>query len=83
MSARRYSRSTTTHTGLAAIGIFALIIGLWLGIIALFAAVLSWAWNLVVPSTFGGPTLDFGAAFALLIVFMVIRTFLFGGRGSK
>jgi hypothetical protein len=37
-----------------------------------------WSWNLVIPSTFGGPTLDFGAAFALLIVLSVFRVFLMG-----
>jgi hypothetical protein len=37
-----------------------------------------WSWNLVIPSTFGGPTLDFGAAFALLVVLTVFRVFLMG-----
>lgn len=68
---------------LAVTGFIALIVALWAAITAVTAFVLAWAWNLVVPTTFNGPTLDFGAAFALLIVFMVIRAFLFGSRGSK
>lgn len=58
-----------------AIGIFLL----WTGLIAL---VLTWAWNLVVPSIFGGPVLDFGAAFALVVVLSIVGRLLFGGRSS-
>lgn len=68
---------------LAVAGLFALVVAVWAVVLGIGALILTWAWNLVVPSTFGGPTLDFGAAYALLIVFAVIRTFLFGGRGSK
>lgn len=51
----------------------------WTGVIAL---ILTWAWNLVVPSVFGGPVLDFGAAFALVVVLSIIGRLLFGGRSS-
>lgn len=74
---------TKSYTGLAALGIIALIIAVWAAVLAVGALVLSWAWNLVVPSTFNGPTLDFGAAYALLIVFVILRSFLFGGGRSK
>ena len=68
---------------LAVVGIIALVIGLWAAITAITAAVLSWAWNLVVPSTFGGPTLDFGAAFALVLVVSIIGRLLFGSRSAS
>lgn len=74
---------TKSYTGLAALGIIALIIAVWAAVLAVGALILSWAWNLVVPSTFNGPTLDFGAAYALLIVFVILRSFLFGGGRSK
>lgn len=68
--------------GVAVFGVLALIIAVYAIVIGIGAFVLTWGWNLVVPSTFGGPTLDFGAAFALLVVFAVIRTFLFGSGVS-
>lgn len=65
------------------VGVIALIVVVYVVVYAVVigigAAILTWGWNLVVPSVFGGPTLDFGAAYALLVVFAVIRTFLFGG----
>lgn len=67
-------------TGLALV---AFLIAIYAVIIAISAAVLSWAWNLVVPETFGGPTLEFVPAAALIIVFLVIRNILFGGGSSK
>jgi disulfide bond formation protein DsbB len=79
MTRRSYNRGpgvgTAVGLGLAAIAVVIAIYALVLGI---GAAILSWGWNLVVPATFGGPTLDFGAAFALLVVLAVIRAFLFG-----
>ena len=65
--------------GVAVVGVIALIVVVYAVVIGIGAAILTWGWNLVVPSVFGGPTLDFGAAYALLVVFAVIRTFLFGG----
>lgn len=80
MSNRRYSSGPGKGTAaVAVVGVFALIIAVYAVVLALGAAILSWGWNLVVPTTFGGPTLDFGAAYALLVVFAVIRSFLFGG----
>ncbi len=70
---------TVVGIGVAAI---ALVIAIYAIVLAIGAAILSWGWNLVVPSTFGGPTLDFGAAFALLVVLAIIRAFLFGGGVS-
>lgn len=64
-------------------GVGALIIALYAAIIAIGAAVLSWAWNLVVPPVFGGPVLEFAPAAALIVVFIVIRNFLFGGGSAK
>lgn len=68
---------------LAIAGVFALVIAVYAVVLGIGAFILTWAWNLVIPSTFGGPELNFGAAFALLVVFAVLRTFLFGGRGSS
>lgn len=76
---RRYTPSTKGTAAVAIVGVFALIFALYVLVISVGALVLSWGWNLVVPSTFGGPTLDFGGAFALLTVVAVIRSFLFGG----
>jgi hypothetical protein len=67
---------------LIAIAAIAAVVALWLGILAVLAFILTWAWNLVVPTTFGGPVLDFGAAFALVVVLSVIGNFFRGG-GSK
>lgn len=79
MSNRRYSSSPGKGTAaVAVVGVIALIVAVYAVVIAIGAAVLSWGWNLVVPVTFGGPTLDFGAAYALLVVFAVVRSFLFG-----
>lgn len=52
-------------------------------VIGIGAFVLSWAWNLVIPSTFNGPVLDFGAAFALIVIIVVIRGFFGGGSKSS
>lgn len=68
---------------LAVIGVIALVVGVLLAWTAVIALVLSWAWNLVVPSVFGGPTLDFGAAFALVFVLNIIGRLLFGVRTSS
>lgn len=65
--------------GLAAIAVVVLV---FLGIVAVEAAILSWAWNLVVPSTFNGPFLDFGAAFALVLVVSILGRLLFGAARS-
>lgn len=78
MSRRSSGPGVGTAVGIGAAAI-ALVIALYAIVLAIGAAILSWGWNLVVPSTFGGPTLDFGAAFALLVVFAVLRAFLFGG----
>lgn len=73
-----------TYAALGGVGVLVVIVilAVYAAVVAIGAAVLSWAWNLVVPSTFGGPTLEFLPAVALIVVFIVIRNFLFGG-GSK
>jgi len=79
------TRTKTVSGGmgcLAITGLIALVVAVWAAITALTAFVLAWAWNLVVPSTFGGPTLDFGAAFALVLVVSILGRLLFGGRSS-
>ena len=68
---------------LIAIAAVAAVLALWLGILATLAFILTWAWNLVVPTTFGGPVLDFGAAFALVVVLSIIGNFFRGGGFSK
>ena len=55
--------------GVAAVVLIVVAVFLLIGLQAL---ILSWAWGLVIPSVFGGPTLDIGAAFALMIVLYVI-----------
>jgi hypothetical protein len=62
-----------------ALGAIAVVIGLALAILTGIAFVFSIAWNAVVPSTFGGPELTFGASFALIIVISIIGSLLFGG----
>lgn len=80
------TRTKTVSGGagcLAVVGVIAVIVALWAAITAVTALILAWAWNLVVPSTFGGPTLDFGAAFALVLVVSILGRLLFGGRSSS
>lgn len=67
---------------LALTGVIAILIAVWAAWVAVISLVFMWAWNLVVPAVFGGPTLDFGAAFALMLVTSIIGRLLFGGRSS-
>ena len=82
MTYRKSNPSTGQAIGFVLVAIAAAV-GLFLVITGVIALILTWAWNLVVPTTFGGPTLDFGAAFALVIVLSIIGRLLFGGRSSK
>ena len=60
-------------------GVIALLL-VWTAVISLVFLV---AWNAVVPSVFGGPTLDFWSAFALVFVLNIIGRLLFGTRTAK
>lgn len=53
------------------LAIIAIIIA-WLGLAAL---ILTWAWNVLVPTTFNGPHLDYGAAFAAVIILSLVGGF--------
>lgn len=73
-----------TYAAVGGVGALVIItiLAIYALVVAIGAAVLSWAWNLVVPSTFNGPTLEFFPAVALIVVFIVIRSFLLDG-GTK
>jgi len=58
------------------------VIALMLAWTAFIAFILLVAWNAVVPSVFGGPTLDYGAAFALVFVLNIIGRLIFGSWSS-
>lgn len=51
------------------------------GLTALFGLVLMFAWNLVVPSAFNGPTLSFPQAWGLAILLAIISGII--NRSSK
>lgn len=68
---------------LLVLGAVAVVIALYAIVLGIGAFILTWAWGLVMVPVFGLPALDFGAAFALLVVLAVIRAFLFGGRSGK
>lgn len=49
-----------------------------IAIYGLMAAVLAWAWNLVIPVVFAGPAITFETAYAILSLLFIL-SFVFGG----
>lgn len=59
------------------------------GVIILFAAstgllsfVLQIAWNLLIPSVFGGPTITFWQSLTMIVLISIISSVLFRNSGS-
>lgn len=66
------------------VGMVALIIALYAVFIAVLAAIVSWAWNLVVPTLVAGaPLLTFPMAFALIVLIVILKAVLFSGNTTK
>ena len=71
---KRYYRSQPTGGEAAAAG--CLVLALMLLFVVLGALVLMVAWNIVVPSVFGGPSIDLPQAIGLSILLGIIRSLL-------
>lgn len=53
-------------------GVIFFFIVLYAVILAAFAFLFHWAWNLVVPPAFHGPILSYGQSFAVVILISII-----------
>jgi len=63
---------------------WAVILGMFASIILIFVflgLVFMVLWNIIVPSTFGGPTLDLGTSIAIVAMLNFVGALL--GRGSQ
>lgn len=75
---RKYKRNTS---GLGAVLLGAFIIALVVGGIALWAAALTWAWNLVLPYLVGAPTISFWQGLGVVVLIAALRG-IFNHNGS-
>lgn len=79
----RYGKYNQDLRGGEVIGCCLLVI---VGIIAYFAIVsfvFQWLWNLVVPSLFNGPVLDYGQALAIVGLLSIISGFFRSSFSAK